>query len=333
MSLSPPPRPEAGASLDPSASPPPALSEPPSVSVVIPAFNYAHYLPQAIASALAQTHSALELIVVDDGSTDGTRAAVAAFTDPRVRYVWQENAGLSASRNTGIREARHAFIAFLDADDIWKPEFLSTALRQFAALPQEFAAVATAPARMDASGAPAAGPGYTSAHTGELTVRDFCLRNRPLSSSVVVKRHVFTDCGGFDTALRSSEDRDMWIRLTAHGHRFFFIGEPLAFIRRHPENMSKNAARMKANSQRVLTRAWRRGVVPRLAAPFWLRAFAIHYAIVARTHFDDGLRARALLCLLTSAALWPFFLRPRRCFERPLFRLRALARFLLPRRT
>ena len=103
----------------------------------------------------------------------------------------------------------------------------------------------------------------------------------------------------------------MWIRLTARGHRFFFIAEPLAFIRRHPANMSKNAPRMKRNSQLVLTRAWRSGAVSRLAVPFWLRVFAVHYFLVAWTHFDDGLRLAALRYWLASVALWPLFLRPR----------------------
>jgi cellulose synthase/poly-beta-1,6-N-acetylglucosamine synthase-like glycosyltransferase len=303
-----------------------------AVSVVIPAFNYAHFLPQAIASVLGQTHSALELLVVDDGSTDNTPAVVASFADPRLRYIWQENAGLSASRNTGIREARHPFVAFLDADDIWKPELLACVLDRFAGLPEDFACVATGTTRMDASGQPSPTSHYNASHTRELTVRDFCLRNHPLSSSVVVKRHVFAETGGFDTALRSSEDRDMWIRLTARGHRFFLIGEPCAFIRRHPTNMSKNAPRMKRNTQRVLARAWQRGAVSRLAAPFWLRTFSIHYFLVAWTHFDDGLRIAALRYWLTSVALWPLFLRPSLVIEPPLFRLRALAHFLLPRR-
>ena len=310
----------------------PDSDNPRAVSVVIPAFNYAHFLPQAIASVLGQTHPTLELLIVDDGSTDDTRTVVAATTDPRVRYLWQENAGLSASRNTGIREARHPLVAFLDADDMWKPEFLATVLDRFAELPEDFACVATGTIRMDATGQPSATSRYNPSHTRELTVRDFCLRNHPLSSSVVVKRHVFAEAGGFDTGLRSSEDRDMWIRLTARGHRFFLIGEPSAFIRRHPKNMSKNAPRMKQNTQRVLTRAWQRGAVSRLAAPFWLRTFAIHYFLVAWTHFDDGLRCAALRYWLTSVALWPFFARPSLVLEPPLFRLRALAHFLLPRR-
>jgi glycosyltransferase involved in cell wall biosynthesis len=296
--------------------------------VVIPAYNYAHYVPQAIASVLEQTHTALELIIVDDGSTDETRAVVSAVKDSRLRYVWQQNAGLSASRNTGLREARHEFVAFLDADDAWMPEFLTTALRRFVQLSPEFAAVATGTVRVDAQGQVRSSPAYTVLPTGELTARFFCLRNRPLSSSIVVRGRACIEAGGFDTMLWSSEDRDMWIRLTARGHRFFYVDEPLARIRRHPQNMSKNAPRMKQNSQRVLTRAWQSGAVSRIDAPFWLRAFAIHYFLVSWTHFDDGLRARAFRYWLTSVLLWPFFLQPRRVFEPPLFRLRALRHFL-----
>jgi hypothetical protein len=168
-------------------------------------------------------------------------------------------------------------------------------------------------------------------HTGELTVKSFCLRNRPLSSSVVVRRDVFDECGVFDTGLRSSEDRDMWIRITARGHRFFYLGEPLAVIRRHPQNMSKNAPRMKRNSGLVLRRAMESGAVPRWNLVFWHRAASIHYFLVAWTHFHDGLRLRAWFYLLLSVGLWPIFLRPGLVAEPPLFRLRAAFHFLRAR--
>jgi glycosyltransferase involved in cell wall biosynthesis len=305
---------------------------PPPVSVIIPAFNYAHYLPAAIESVLAQTHADLELLIIDDGSTDATAALCAASTDPRLRYVWQENAGLSAARNTGLREARHSLVAFLDADDRWAPDFLRIVLDRFARLPADFAAIGTASTRVTPDGQPIASKGPDYQIEGELTAAAFCLRNRPFSSSIVLKRAAFDACGGFDTSLRSSEDRDMWIRLCARGHRFFFLHQPLAFLRRHPGNMSRNAPRMKRNSGRVLRRAWHAGAVPRWRLDFWLRAAAVHYFLVAWTHHGDGFRVRALLYLLTSLALWPFFLRPRLIFEPPLFRLRALAHFLLPAR-
>lgn len=298
------------------------------VSVVIPAYNYARYLTEAITSVLAQTFTTLELIVVDDGSTDDTTDLCARYTDPRFRYVRQDNAGLSAARNTGIRHARHSYVAFLDADDRWDPRFLEAVADQFSRLGSEFAAVATACSRMDGEGKLLAPPRQNFLLQGELTTATFCLRNRPLSSSVVVRRSVFDECGGFDTSLRSSEDRDMWIRLTARGHRFFYLAAPLASIRRHPQNMSKNAPRMKRNSGLVLRRAWQTAAVPRWNFPFWLRAASIHYFLVAWTHFDDGLRGRAWLYLLTSTILWPVFVRPHRVAEPPLFRLRAVAHFL-----
>ena len=310
---------------------PTTLALPDQVSVVIPAYNYAHFLPEAIASVLAQTWTDLELIVVDDGSTDNTPEVCAHCTDPRFRTVRQVNAGLSAARNTGIREARYPFVAFLDADDRWKPEFLATVMSEFQRLGPNFAAVGTYSARMNAGGELLPPPRLNFLHTAELTAASFCLRNRPLSSSIVVRRAVFDECGNFDTTLRSSEDRDMWIRITARGHRFFYLGEPLATIRRHAQNMSKNAPRMKRNSGLVLRRAWRAGAVPRWNGIFWLRAASIHYFLVAWTHFDDGLRGRAWLYLLTSVLLWPIFLRADLVAEPPLFRLRAAAYFLRTR--
>ena len=89
----------------------------PTVSVIVPVYNQCHYLGNAIGSALAQTYEDLEVVVVDDGSTDDTVLVTASFADPRVRYIRQENRGLSAARNTGIQHSRGAFLTFLDSDD------------------------------------------------------------------------------------------------------------------------------------------------------------------------------------------------------------------------
>ncbi|MEI8108942.1 MAG: glycosyltransferase family A protein, partial [Verrucomicrobiota bacterium] len=306
-------------------------THPLAVSVIIPSFNYAHYLPESIASVLQQSHPLLELLVVDDGSTDQTAHVVQSFSDPRLRYLPQPNAGLSAARNTGIHHAKFPFIAFLDADDLWHPDFLETVLHQFSTLPDTFSAIATGTIRIDSLSQITSTSHYNASHTRELTVRDFCLRNQPLSSSIVLRRHALSPNLLFNPSLKSSEDRDLWIRLTASGHRFFLIGTPHASIRRHPKNMSKNARRMKDNTQHVLSQAWRHAAVPRSDLPFWLRAFSIHYFLVAYTHFDEGQRAKAILFSLTSFLLYPFFLHPNRVAEPHLFRLRAFAHFLLPR--
>jgi len=100
----------------------------PLVSVIIPTYNYGQYIADALESILAQTVRDFEVVVVDDGSTDNTREVVARFTDPRVRLLHQENGGTASARNLGRREARGAFIAWLDADDLWKPVFLERML-------------------------------------------------------------------------------------------------------------------------------------------------------------------------------------------------------------
>src|SRR6185503_2024667 len=109
------------------------------VSAVIPAYQAAAFLADAVESVLAQTEPVGEIVVVDDGSTDGTAAVAASFGD-RVRYVRQENQGVAAARNRGVAEARGRLVAFLDADDTWEPEKTARQLAHLRAHP-DYAAV------------------------------------------------------------------------------------------------------------------------------------------------------------------------------------------------
>lgn len=295
---------------------------------MIPAYNYASYLPRTIGSVLNQSVANLEVIVVDDGSTDDTGEVVSRITDPRLRYVRQTNAGLSAARNTGIREAQHGLIAFLDADDLWERNFLEVVLSKFIEMPSNFALVATHSSRIDAEDRPIPPPKRNWDSHREFTSRDFCLRNRPLSSSIVIRREVFSAIGDFDPSLKSSEDRDLWIRATERGFRFWFIHDALCRIRRHGGNMSKHAPRMRKNSARVLVNAWRRGSVAPGYQPFWGQVFAVHFQQVATTHFEGGYRLRALGYLLASVVCWPFFADPGKVYEPHGFRIRTLWHFL-----
>ena len=110
------------------------------ISVVIPTYNYGHFVTEAVDSVLAQTYRHYEVVVVDDGSTDDTRARLAPYGD-RIRYIHQENQGLSAARNTGIRAARGGVIGLLDSDDKWHPRKLETqaAFLRLTGPPQAFA--------------------------------------------------------------------------------------------------------------------------------------------------------------------------------------------------
>lgn len=106
------------------------------VSVVIPAYNSERYVAEAIRSALGQTQPPAEVIVIDDGSTDGTADVVRSISDPRVHYSYQENGGIGAARNNGIQQARSTYLSFLDSDDCWPADKLSVQLHEFASHPE-----------------------------------------------------------------------------------------------------------------------------------------------------------------------------------------------------
>jgi glycosyltransferase involved in cell wall biosynthesis len=297
----------------------------PGVSVIIAAYNYARFLPQAIDSVLRQDYSPCEIVVVDDGSTDNTAEVVAPYAQ-RVRYIRQTNAGLSAARNRGIHAARFDYVAFLDADDEWLPAFLRRAMETFAGLPEEFAVVACAASYVDLDGKPLETKRLAPEQSKEITCRDILLRTRFMADSVVVKRAVFKECGRFDDSLRSSEDRDLWARIAAR-RRIFRTADRLALIRKHATNMSKQADRMECSGRRVVAKAYLSRLVPRSAVFFWLKVISFHYFQSAWMYYEEDRRGRALGRMALSILLWPFFFSPGQLNEPACFRLRAALRF------
>lgn len=295
---------------------------------MIPAYNYANYLPEAVDSVLAQTHRDFELLVVDDGSTDNTRDVVTGFIDPRVRYVWQVNQGLSAARNTGIREARFDFVAFLDADDLWSPEHLTDAIAEFARRGPEFALVACSSTRIDQAGVelPTRYPAWRGAR--EIDVSEIVTRTRFMPSSAIVRRAAFAACGDFDTTLRSSEDREMWIRIGAK-FRIACLSQPGVRVRKHASNMSKHADRMRQSMQTVIERAWTGRIVARERVAFWRQVWTMFHFQVAWMLHDEGRHREAVITVLKSLLSWPLPLRASELSEPPFFRIRALRTFLV----
>lgn len=299
------------------------------VSVVIPAYNYAHYLPEAVDSVLSQTHPHVELIVVNDGSTDDTKAVLDSYGD-RLVAVHQENQGLSAARNTGIRTASHDFVAFLDADDIWEPEKLACQMARFAELSDDYGLVACNRGIFDGAGGRQ--PEATTfrkvkQNDQEIRVYDLLLRTRFSPSSVVARRACFDTCGFFDTSLRSSEDRDMWLRI-AENWRLFWDERVLCYIRKHGDNMSANAPRMKRNMLKVLHAARQRNLSRAKAPLLWRRVFAFVHFQVAWMHYESGHRGKAVAELLLSWLRSPWLGNPQELDEVFLFRLRSLRLFL-----
>jgi glycosyltransferase involved in cell wall biosynthesis len=296
------------------------------VSIIIPCYNYARFLGAALDSVLAQTYPSMEVIVIDDGSPDNTGEVAACYGD-RIRYIHQENQGLSASRNNGIQLASHDFIALLDADDEWEPTFLEALMEKMLSLPDSFGLVACLDHKIGADGEPILDRRRDSL-TGEVTSRDLLLKNRFFPGAVVVRKELFAQVGGFDPALRSSEDRDMWIRLSSVC-RLWIIPDKLIRVRKHGNNMSGHGARMLENKKKVLAKARREGVVDRYAYTFWLQVHSVVDYQTSWIFHGECKHWPALLGIIRSLLLWPLPMDHARLDVPVLFRIRALPRFAL----
>jgi glycosyltransferase involved in cell wall biosynthesis len=259
----------------------------PLVSAVIPTYNYGRFVVEAVESALAQTYSPLEVIVVDDGSTDDTAERLQPYRD-RIRYLYQPNRGLSGARNAGIRAARGEYLAFLDSDDTWKPE--KTAAQMSLAIGQAYQAVVC---RTD----------WPKGRTEELGFEDCFFSGPGFGSTALMRKSLFNEVGEFDETLRSVEDRDMMLRLTRDGRKIAVLVGDYVTFRDHPENMSKNAATMERSFLRVLDKAFDGPVARR----YVLKARAYSNACLACSwmYFAQGDRPKALTRLLRACCLFP----------------------------
>ena len=217
------------------------------VSVVIPCYNQAHYLGEAIESALGQAYRPVEVIVVDDGATDSTFEVATAYAE--VRCVRQANQGLAAARNAGLRAARGEYVAFLDADD----RLLPGAVQVGAAALDAHPGVAFGVGRhgriaSDGSSLPVSHrPRVEREHYASLVRR--CWIAMP--ATVMYRRAVLDAVGAFDARLRCAEDYDLYLRLT---RRFSIVDHyaEVAEYRQHAGTISRNAARMLAATLDVL---------------------------------------------------------------------------------
>jgi glycosyltransferase involved in cell wall biosynthesis len=207
---------------------------PPSVTVVIPAFNRVGTIRAAVESVLSQSYADLELLVVDDGSSDGTMDQLAEIDDPRLRLLSNpHNMGVSAARNTGIRNARGVWVAFQDSDDEWMPRKLEKQMARIASLGPDCVG---AYCGMTIVGSPstlrseASSERYYPDETlglREGNILSALLRTSLISTqTLVARRDILTQIGGFDEALPALVDWDCVLRLARIGP-FAFVDEPL----------------------------------------------------------------------------------------------------------
>jgi glycosyltransferase involved in cell wall biosynthesis len=218
----------------------------PAFTVVMPAYNAVDTIADSIRSVLAQTEPDFELIVVDDGSTDRTSQQVRLFThDPRVRLLRQPNAGLAATRNRGLEEARGRYISFLDADDLLLPRYLTTMGAVLERSPGAAFADCDFWTLDDATGRISAWPlGRLDLPRDPYELMRVVLRRNVLHYGGTVRSDVLREVGFFNPALRACEDVELWLRILAHGHGAVRPPKPLSVYRSRSGSLSTQAVLM-----------------------------------------------------------------------------------------
>lgn len=238
----------------------------PRVTVVIPTFNRAHIVGEAIQSVLDQDYPNLELIVVDDGSTDDTERAVRPHLS-KIKYLKKSNGGPASARNYGIAAATGEFVAFLDSDDLYRPGKLVQQVRQFQVQPETVLAYCWF-LISDGDGRLRMGRRchlYGSVHRALLGE---CMKGPLYPSAVMIRRSALQQVGPFDEAMRIADDTDLFCRVARIGP-IGLIPEPLVQLRRFGDNVSRGPGRARyfALTARILEKAF--AADPSLG--FWFR--------------------------------------------------------------
>lgn len=292
----------------------------PLVSVIIPSYNGARFLPATITGVLQQTYPHVEVIVVDDGSTDDTPGVMSRF-QTQAHYVRQENSGVSAARNRGIALAKGEYIAFLDADDVWLPQKLESQLSRFA----EDARIGVV------------GCAYhitdeqlqiqTTIHPEACTVGDMLLlrgNGGTFGSTIIAAKSLLSEMGGFDERLSTSADLDLVVRITCR-HSIAVVAEPLVLYRQHGGNMHRGIRRTEEDMLLVLEKAFQEDL-PLSVAQLRHRAYGNLYRMLAGCYWHAADPLQAIRCGMRS-----FLWHPAILAQLIAFPVRILRRCIAPR--
>lgn len=280
----------------------------PRVSVVIPAFNRADLIGETLRTVLAQTFNDLEVLVVDDGSTDGTADAVRSFGSP-VRYIYQQNRGQGAARNTGITAATGELIAFVDSDDVWEPDKLERQIAALAAKPDCPWVYCDAYVFDHLTGS----RDYLYSrlcrpHVGHVA-RPLLMCDFVASPTPVVRRDVFDDVGLFDELTPQVEDWDMWLRIAAR-YPVAYVPAALAGYRKHQATSTGSHSALAIYRKCLGTIERVAALEPHVYAPWQRQAVARTATRTARMLVSQGDVQTARRLFAQASRLDPAYLLP-----------------------
>lgn len=267
-------------------------AEPPLVSVLIPAYNAESWIAKTLASVLAQTYDHLEVLVVDDGSTDRTAELVEtiAQTDPRVHLIRQSNAGVAAARNHAARSATGLFLAPIDADDLWYPSHLADLVTCLSAAPESVGLAYAWSLDIDAFDQPTGGF-HAADIQGSVYATLLCHNFLGNASCTLIRRSVFMQAGGYDEQFQAQqvygcEDWDLDLRIAAISEfrvvRQFSVG-----YRKLPHSMSYHYGRMAASHGLMLQKVRHKHTLPGLLYGLSRSSLYLYFAQQCSAHHDD----------------------------------------------
>lgn len=271
------------------------------VSVIIPNYNYAHYLPECIDSVLAQTYPEIEVIVVDDGSSDGSREVLEGY-DQQITRLYQKNQGVSAARNNGFKASTGEFVAFLDADDAWLPKKVEKQVERFERDP-DLGLVHVGVAEIDSEGKVLVE--RLEGVEGAVSTILLQLKREGVlggGSGSMVPRSVLDELGGFDTRLSTSADWDLFYRISERWP-VGFVPEVLLRYRVHNSNMHGNVAVLERDMKLAFEKAFTHPKVE--IASVRRLAYGSLYQILAGSYFRSGNYSAFVLNSLKSLYFHP----------------------------
>jgi len=265
------------------------------VSVVIPMYNAEKYIEAALQSVFEQSYQNVEIVIVDDGSKDGSVELVNSLGKSNINLIQQENSGPATARNRGVQEAQGKWIAFLDADDLWLEGKLTA---QLAGLQGK---------RWGYCDSVFMGGVNDGKRDSELNAKmqgnvleHLTCSNFIGTSGVLIEREVFLESGGFDGELRSIQDWDLWLRI-ASKQEVSYVNEPLVRYRVHSESTSRSARKTLPNHKKVINKTFAEGGAAGNLPHLKAKTMANSYSICSHIAEEEGDMSFALSCALRSA--------------------------------
>ena len=273
------------------------LPKGPAVSVVMPVFNVAPFVKLAVRSVLDQTFTDLEMVVLDDGSTDRTVEALQPLSDDRLRVVRQVNAGSSAARNAGLEQTTAPYIAFIDGDDLWAPQKLAIHIEFLQAHPDVDLSFSHSSV-IDENGA-STGRLSRPVH-GYISFQELLIENVVHNgSAVVARREALDKAGWFDVNLRSAVDHDLWLRMALERpNNIYCIPQVLTFYRMREGQITKDWRRME-QAWGVLIEKMRR-LAPAEVGAVEMKARSNLYRYLAYIAYENDQYSESLSLLGTA---------------------------------